>query len=237
MGIYDVLAFRHTRTTALERWRYGAVAFCWSNFLTLGPLAGPAIRLWLYRGSVTNLSELHAGIVSIVVRVHVRARRMGAGGAARRARWAAAPLARRRGALVLVVGAACDRARHRPAHRSLRRTGGRRDADPGARPSSAGSTGCWRWRRFSRVFERPATAAVPLALAETFFFGQVIGLASLIPGGFGSADAFWIARLPFNQTLTTAALTAYRFIYYIAPWVTASLLLLSRGRRGDPPRG
>src|SRR5438445_8050071 len=67
MGLYDVLAFKHTRTRALDRWRYGSVAFCWSNFLTLGPLAGPAIRLWLYRGSVTDLSELHAGIVSVVV--------------------------------------------------------------------------------------------------------------------------------------------------------------------------
>ena len=46
MGWYDVIAFRHTRATALERWRYGAVAFAWSNFLTLGPLAGPAIRFW-----------------------------------------------------------------------------------------------------------------------------------------------------------------------------------------------
>jgi hypothetical protein len=38
MGLYDVVAFRHTRTRAAERWRYGSVAFCWSNFLTLGPL-------------------------------------------------------------------------------------------------------------------------------------------------------------------------------------------------------
>src|SRR5262245_46132225 len=42
MGLYDVVAFRHTRTRAAERWKYGAVAFAWSNFLTLGPFAGPA---------------------------------------------------------------------------------------------------------------------------------------------------------------------------------------------------
>ena len=66
-----------------------------------------------------------------------------------------------------------------------------------------------------------------LDLAVNFFFGQVVGLASLIPGGFGSADAFWIARLPFDQNVTAAALTAYRFIYYIGPWCLASLLLLS----------
>src|SRR3954467_787753 len=67
MGLYDVLAFRETRTPALQRWRFGAVAFCWSNFLTLGPLAGPAIRLWLYRDAVDELSALHGGIVSIVI--------------------------------------------------------------------------------------------------------------------------------------------------------------------------
>ena len=67
MGFYDVLAFRHTRTRPIERWRFGAVAFCWSNFLTLGPLAGPAIRLWLYRRRVDDLAELHAGIVSVVI--------------------------------------------------------------------------------------------------------------------------------------------------------------------------
>ena len=41
MGLYDVIAFRHTRASRSERWRFGAVAFAWSNFLTLGPLAGP----------------------------------------------------------------------------------------------------------------------------------------------------------------------------------------------------
>ena len=54
MGTYDVLAFRQTRTGSLQRWRFGMVAFCWSNFLTLGPLAGPAIRLWLYRDGVDH---------------------------------------------------------------------------------------------------------------------------------------------------------------------------------------
>src|SRR6185436_14164076 len=67
MGLYDVMAFAETRTRAIERWKFGAVAFCWSNFLTLGPLAGPAIRFWLYRRSVTELSELHSGIVSVII--------------------------------------------------------------------------------------------------------------------------------------------------------------------------
>src|SRR5437868_4962825 len=67
MGLYDVIAFRRTRTRWLERWRYGSVAFAWSNFLTLGPLAGPAIRLWLYRPAVDQPSDLQGGVVSIAI--------------------------------------------------------------------------------------------------------------------------------------------------------------------------
>ena len=65
MGLYDVIAFSHTRSRRAERWRFGAVAFAWSNFLTLGPLAGPAIRFWLYRPTVDDPSDLHAGVVAI----------------------------------------------------------------------------------------------------------------------------------------------------------------------------
>ena len=66
MGLF-VDALRSLPNCAIERWKFGAVAFCWSNFLTLGPLAGPAIRFWLYRTRVNELSELHAGIVSVVI--------------------------------------------------------------------------------------------------------------------------------------------------------------------------
>jgi phosphatidylglycerol lysyltransferase len=234
MGIYDVVAFRHTRTTALERWRYGAVAFCWSNFLTLGPLAGPAIRLWLYRGSVTDLSELHAGIVSVVV-----AFTSGLAGWALAAllvaRLGGGPLVLGAASLIFVMGAA---AIARAIAQRIDRFAG---PEAGAtRTLALALVGWLDWllamAAFLACLHATRAAAAPLGLAETFFFGQVIGLASLIPGGFGSADAFWIARLPFNQTLATAALTAYRFIYYIAPWVTASLLLLSWAARRSTTR-
>src|SRR6185503_3846633 len=66
---------------------------------------------------------------------------------------------------------------------------------------------------------------------RSFFFGQAIGLASLIPGGFGSSDAFWIAHLPLAAGVTAAALVAYRLVYYIVPWAAASLVLLSWATR------
>ena len=234
MGLYDVVAFRHTRTRAAERWRYGSVAFCWSNFLTLGPLAGPAIRLWLYRGSVTDLSELHAGIVSVVI-----AFTSGLAG------WALAALLVARigggpivlGAVALVsvlVGAWAGRA---IAQRIDRFAGPEAGV---VRTVELAFIGWLDWLFAMAVFlaclEATGTAHTSLGLAESFFFGQVIGLASLIPGGFGSSDAFWIARLPFNQNTTAAALAAYRFIYYIGPWFTASMLLLSWATRRSATR-
>jgi uncharacterized membrane protein YbhN (UPF0104 family) len=58
VGFYDVVAFRRTRVRAAERWKYGAAAFAWSNFLTLGPVAGPAIRFWLYQSSTAELRRI-----------------------------------------------------------------------------------------------------------------------------------------------------------------------------------
>lgn len=229
MGLYDVLAFADTRARAVQRWKFGAVAFCWSNFFTLGPLAGPAIRLWLYRRSVTELSELHAGIVSVVI-----AFTSGLIG------WTAAALllARTGGGVAVLAAAAlafvvitawCGRAIARRTDRfegQLAETG---------RTFQMAVVGWLDWLLAVIVFiaclqatGRPAPVA---ELAAGFFAGQVIGLASLVPGGFGSSDAFWIARLPFDQNVTAAALGAFRFIYYAAPWFIASMVLLSWATR------
>ena len=237
MGLYDVLAFRHTKTGAVERWRYGAVAFCWSNFLTLGPLAGPAIRLWLYRGSVTDLSELHPGIVSVVV-AFISGLAGWALAALMVARLGGGPMVLGAAALLFVLAAAAI------ARAIAQRTDRFAGPEAGmARTVELAFVGWLDWLLAMAAFlaclqatGAAGAARAPLALAETFFFGQVIGLASLIPGGFGSSDAFWIARLPFNQTLSTAALTAYRFIYYIGPWFTASMVILSWAARRSSRR-
>jgi phosphatidylglycerol lysyltransferase len=229
MGFYDVMAFGHTRTRAIERWRFGAVAFCWSNFLTLGPIAGPAIRFWLYRTRVDELSELHHGIVSVVIAftsglagwtlAALLAARIGAGVGT------AAVLA-----LALVLGAAW-------LGRSIaQRT--ERFAGPAAarvRTVELALVGWLDWYLAAAVFlacmYATGQSAPILDLVTGFFLGQVIGLASLVPGGFGSSDAFWIARMPFDQSVTAAGLGAYRFIYYVAPWFCASMVLLSWATR------
>ncbi len=229
MGLYDVLAFRHTRTTRLQRWRFGAVAFCWSNFLTLGPLAGPAIRLWLYRDAVNELSELHGGIVAVVI-----AFVSGLGGwtvaafAASRAGAGAAVLAATSAVMVVAVAWIV-----RAIARRFERFAGE-PAGP-ARTFELALVGWLDWfvavAAFAACMFATGARTSAILLVDQFFYGQAIGLASLVPGGFGSSDAFWIANLPLNHSVTTAALAAYRFIYYIGPWFTASLLLLSWATR------
>jgi phosphatidylglycerol lysyltransferase len=234
MGLYDVVAFSRTRTRAVERWRYGAVAFCWSNFLTLGPLAGPAIRLWLYRGTVDHPSELRSAIVSVVIAF-----------SAGLAGWTAAAVAVARiggGFATLVmasligVGAAAWIARA-IASRLEDLSGASMRA---VRTLELAIVGWLDWLLALGAFAaclRATGLDVPLLrVAHDFFVGQAIGLASLIPGGFGSSDAFWIARLPFDQNVTTAALAAYRFVYYVGPWFTASMVLLSWAARQSSRR-
>ena len=72
----------------------------------------------------------------------------------------------------------------------------------------------------------PSTAAL-----HTFLAGQLVGLVSLVPGGFGSADAYWIARLSAPAATSAAIVGVFRFVYYILPWAIASLLLLSWATR------
>lgn len=225
MGFYDVLAFRDTRSPWPERWRYGAVCFAWSNFLTLGPLAGPAIRFWLYRPSVDRRSDLHRGIVSVSLA-------FGSGLAG----WVAAALVASRtqaSLLTLVVMAfAATLSAVALVQWVARRINRFEMPSSAAREFLAlGAIGWLDWSLAALTFlaclRASGTAIGAAPLMESFFLGQALGVLSLVPGGFGSSDAFWIAHLPLSESLAAAVLICYRGIYYIAPWAIASLLLLS----------
>jgi phosphatidylglycerol lysyltransferase len=235
MGLYDVIAFSHTRSRWFERWRFGAVAFAWSNFLTLGPLAGPAIRFWLYRPSVDRPAELEGGVVSIAISFT-----SGLAG------WTLASIlipfvspagiaVRALVAFVLVFVAVYVA---RLIVDSIERYAGT--------VRSFGDTvllalvGWLDWLLATIVFvacvrSTGSTDAV-IDIVRSFFIGQAIGLLSLIPGGFGSADAFWVAHLPTTESAAAAALVAYRLVYYAVPWACASLLLLSWVTHRTPRR-
>ena len=238
MGLYDVIAFSHTRSRAIERWRFGAVSFAWSNFLTLGPLAGPAMRFWLYRHAVDHISDLHEGIVSVAT-----AFTAGLVG------WTVAVLiAVRIGANAFELGAfalpVCFLAVW-IARAGIGWIGWRINPalTPGHRPGVAAELALIGWTdwllaalTFMACF-RAIGADQPMSgLASSFFLGQALGIASLVPGGFGSSDAFWIAHVSLGRSETAAVLAAYRLLYYVIPWAIASMLLLSWVTRRAPRR-
>lgn len=224
MGLYDVVAFRHTRSSWSDRWRYGAVCFAWSNFLTLGPLAGPAMRFWLYRPAVEQLSDLHGGVIAVAV-----AFSSGLAG------WTAAALVSERtglglGALVpLAFGLSF--AIVAIAQTLIRRRAGGSEGTDWLQTLALAGIGWADWILACAVFvvclRAGGSAGSFSSLAQTFFIGQVIGVVSLVPGGFGSSDAFWIANMPLAESGAAAVLLAYRAVYYVVPWAAASLLLLS----------
>ena len=232
MGCYDVIAFRHTRARPSQRWRYGAVAFAWSNFLTLGPLAGPAIRFWLYRPSVDQVSDLSAGVVSISVAF-----------ASGLAGWTIAVLVFGGTSLGVVAAAALLTA---AAIASIVRAAGARFerfaavASTPRRAVEFAIVGWLDWLLAGAAFLAAIRAAgftgSRLDLLHPFFLGQVLGLASLIPGGFGTADTYWLTHVPLAESTTAAAVMAYRFVYYIGPWAIASLVLLAWATRRSAGR-
>jgi phosphatidylglycerol lysyltransferase len=241
MGLYDVIAFRHTRCRWQERWRNGAVAFAWSNFLTLGPLAGPAVRLWLYRGDVDELSELHGGIAAIAIAFvsglvgWALATVLGGWTTALSGAGLNAMFGLAVASFLLVLGATTV------ARAVAQRFSGVTRPNvtfPGAVELAVVGWLDWLLAAgvFVACFQAAGAASAPLAQVRGFFVGQAIGVASLVPGGVGSSDAYWIARLPLPQSATTAVLLGYRTIYYVAPWALASLLLLARATRYAPRR-
>ncbi len=228
MGLYDVICLRLAKVRALERWWIGMLAFAWSNFLTLGPLAGPAIRFWLYRPAGVTFAVLREAIVSIA---------MGFGtglllwliiGLVPLPDWAIYGLVVRVTAVVLLAllaGSFAFRLQHWRRFpvwvRNLK-----------VNWRYLFLLGAVDWLLafwvFDLVLRAGGTGLRDDAVLRVFFIGQGIGLLSLIPGGLGSADAFWLARLNTLVGRGTAALLTYRSIYYFLPWVAATLLLLRR---------
>ncbi len=228
MGIYDVICLRGVHVRPRERWWIGTLSFAWSNFLTLGPLAGPAVRFWLYRPFGVSFNTLRQTIFSIAVGfgsglllwipvVLIPLPEMG---------WV--PFAIRTilpflaaSALGLAAGK-IQRWKWFPIW--IR--------DLNVRWSALFMLGVLDWLLAFLVFEASLHAAgVALSierLSRLYFLGQAVGVLSLIPGGLGSADVFWLAGLDSFVEKAAAGLLVYRVTYYVLPWFSATLLLLRR---------
>lgn len=229
MGLYDVIAFRHTRSPALDRWRYGAVAFAWSNFLTLGPLAGPAIRFWLYAPAIDRAADLQGGVLATAI-----AFMSGLAG------WTAAVLLAGPIHAGLPVAALIALAATLILVLAVRWVATRFADNVASSPVATQAVtialvGWLDWLLAAAAFVCVVGAehgpSDPLSSLPTFFLGQIVGLVSLAPGGFGSADAYWIARFPGTLADAASIITAFRLVYYVVPWAVASLVLLSWATR------
>lgn len=238
-GLYDVAAFgsRRNPPALAVRFSVGVVSFAWSNFLTLGPLAGPVLRLWLYRSYGVPGKKASAALTSILVAL-----------SAGLLIWCAVfflPLPTTslaiRFALVVPIGALVAAA--------LRRVSRMRIAPAAVRhwEGSQGlliavASGDWliAWVAFHLSLTALDTGLDPRATLPAFFLGQLIGMLSFIPGGFGSADAYWLLSLTVaagEHDRVLAALVLYRCVYYIIPWAVATLVLAGRLIRTGPRTG
>ncbi len=228
MGLYDVLCLKDAPVKPKERWWTGTLAFAWSNFLTLGPLAGPAIRFWLYRPAGVSFVLLRQAILSIAL-----------GFGAGLLLWlgiGSIPLPMvgivslsAKIIIVFLMALLLGRLAHKvqcwgffPAWvRELK-----------VHWTPLFLLGALDWFLAFLVFAaivRSSGIIIPLdTVARLFFLGQGIGLVSLIPGGLGSADAFWLVEMDPVVGKSAAALVIYRAIYYLLPWCAATLLLLRR---------
>jgi len=237
-GFYDVAALgdRRLPPAATKRWSVGVVAFAWSNFLTIGPLAGPALRLWLYGPLGVSAGRARRALVTIL-----------AAFATALCVWCAAvsfPLPSAlagpgvRAGLAGAVGFGLAYA----ASRVGRLWGGERRGGRLRTALVLAGVSLVDWLLAWLVFHLAVTTQVEgigaASSMRIFFLGQLVGLVSLVPGGFGSADLFWgasLSSLAGSHDRIAAALLLYRTVYYALPFLFASLVLAGRfvsaGRR------
>lgn len=227
MGLYDVICLWDTPVRRRERWWIGTLAFAWSNFLTLGPVAGPAVRFWLYRPLGVSFNTLRQAIVSIaagyssglllwIVFILLPLPQTG---------WS--PFAR----VGLAFGAAFLAGRLAGKVQVWKRFP-IWVREMNVNWSALFMLGGLDWLLTFLVFSACLRAAgVELGLerlGRLYYLGQGVGVLSLIPGGLGSADAFWLSSLGVVVGEAAAGLVLYRTIYCLLPWSTASVLLLRR---------
>lgn len=239
-GLYDVVALGPKALPPGRgvRWSQGTIAFAWSNFLTIGPLAGPALRLWLYRPWGVEPHRARAAIGSILIAFSLGL-----------ISWCGATVLPLPGSIdsvpsralvAIALAAACGAAW----------ASGRLPILRGLRPEGRGAVRRlmtvaivdWflAWGVFHLAVSAAGVAAGTGLSLRVFFVGQLVGLASLVPGGFGSADLYWgfrLTQIVGGHDPVTAGLVLYRTAYYLVPFLAASTVLAGRvlrtGRRTE----
>jgi phosphatidylglycerol lysyltransferase len=238
-GLYDVAALGPLARppSAGARWAVGVVSFAWSNFLTVGPMAGPALRLWLYRPLGVEGQRARSALTAILASFSLTL-----------LAWCAVtsvPLpasldsAGTRIALAVPMLALVAAALRRiPKLRFMPPSVREWEGNPLALAAVSGFDWLVSWLVFHLALSGLHGGISVGHSLQAFFLGQLVGLASFIPGGIGSADTFWIFSLSSEaggHDHVFAALLLYRCVYYVLPWAFATLVLAGRlipaGRR------
>lgn len=255
MGCYDVLSFPasggrgsaraagsaargeaappRAALSRLQLWRTGALIFAWMNFLTLGPIGGPALRMYFYRKVgmsaaeiASGLSRLYIGMFSGLAGWIIAALlpKIDADSIVIRALFAAGI------AVSLSVGVSAALGWKGPLAGS--RFSRRRSA-------ALGLIGACDWGGMLLTFFLVGRAVGVeigwLPTARAIYLGHAAGMASMIPGGLGSADAVWFKMLTLAgapSELAAAQILLFRFVFYLLPWGVAlfSMYALFGGR-------
>ncbi len=224
MGLYDAVAFPRGAAGKLRfrgRWLLGSVFFGWTNFISMGPLGGPALRLLAYRQAGLTGPEIARGFVGHAI-----------GSTSGLASWLIAiwipGLSFAPRVVIALVGAVVvSVAAGRVAVPILRRHqyGKELDELPLVRLASISFLD-WGLTllSFMLLVRAAGIDLVPTDAGRTVLTGQLAGLASMMPGGLGSADAVWFkgfALLGEPHSAAIAAILVFRAGFYVLPWAVS----------------
>lgn len=216
MGLYDAIALKGLTFT--RRWRIGAVCFAWTNFLTLGPIGGPAVRFFLYRQSgvpaesvAVQIARMYVGIWSSMGGVLVAILLpMPPGWAWLLVRLLIAIVLAPAG--VMLVGMLVARWKREWV-------GSRRES------IGLGLVAVLEWCFAAGAFVLAARSmgiGLPSSeLVRTMILGHVAGMVSMVPGGLGTADAAWLkleTMLGLATSDAAAHVLLFRGLFYLVPW-------------------
>jgi phosphatidylglycerol lysyltransferase len=237
MGLYDVVALGRpwNDPPAWTRLRIGSLAFALSNLVATGPLAGPALRLWLYRDAGVSTDRILRAAAEAMVGLSVGHALLISGVWLAPVRWWPAGVAIALG-LGIAAGIAAERApRPQRLAASWLSTEGRWPA--------LFVVGVLDWALATVVFLVVFASFGLLDLSSpratlVFLIGHAAGALSLMPGGLGAADAAWLYGLSTAKTASrvAAAILLFRFFYYVVPFVFAAFVVVTR-RTARRPRG
>lgn len=231
-GLYDAIAFPRGRAGTLgfgRRWLLGSILFGWTNFIAVGPMGGPALRLLAYRRYGLTGPEITRGLVGLYIALSsgffswmlsawipapanatgtvIRAGTalIGAISLAVVARWIALPVLQRN------------------------RYGSDLDGIPVV---PLGIVSFIEWglvqTSFHLLIHAGGNVIAPLQSGRIVLTGYACGFASMIPGGLGTADAIWFKGfelLGVPEEQAAAGILLFRAGYYLAPWIASVMAL------------